>query len=162
MTGVRPLKQDKHKPHKPKHSKRPHHRVKLAAESSTSVPFISRMYPDCDNQLGASDKISYNAPGIRDKVLRQLRQGKLRIEANCDLHGMNIAVAEEVLAEFLHSCVQSRLKCIRIVHGKSGKHAIIKSWCAQLLRNDPRVLAISSCIPPHGGTGAVYVLLKLR
>jgi DNA-nicking Smr family endonuclease len=114
------------------------------------------------DMLGADDKITYNGCNIASKTMKQLQQGKLAIEASCDLHGMNTNEAELMLENFIARCLQQRLRCVRIVHGKSGKYAIIKSWCAEMLRLHEMVLAVSSCTSKHGGTGAVYVLLKTR
>ena len=157
---VQPLKQDKHKHYNPKLNSRP--RPLSQYEKEPKLPFVSQMHKDAIHLLGANDKISYNANGISHRIIKQLGQGSIAIEANCDLHGMNIDEADAHLARFINSCRHKKLRCIRVVHGKSGHHAKIKSWCAEALRLHEDVLAIASCIPRHGGTGAIYVLLKTR
>jgi len=56
------------------------------------------------------------------------------------------------------------VRCVRVVHGKasgaSDKPALLKSRVNSWLRQHPEVLGFASCQPRHGGTGAVYVLLK--
>jgi len=41
-----------------------------------------------------------------------------------------------------------------------GKRPMIKSHVNTWLRQHPQVLGFTSCLPRHGGTGALYVMLK--
>ena len=86
------------------------------------------------------------------------------IEAKIDLHGLIVDEARDKLARFLSSSVRHSHKCVLIIHGKGAKAATtkpkIKNMVNGWLRQHPSVLAFCSAIPKHGGTGAVYVLLK--
>jgi DNA-nicking Smr family endonuclease len=161
MSDIKPLKQDKHKPYTHKIVAN-HIGAEEKSPPNMSLPFVSKMHKKDSDLLGADDKVTYNSIGIASKTIKQLQQGKILIEASCDLHGMNVAAAELQLENFIARCLQHRLRCVRIVHGKSGKYAIMKSWCVAMLKLHDKVLAVSSCIPKHGGTGAIYVLLKTR
>lgn len=113
-----------------------------------------------DNTLGCEDEITYNASSLRLTTLKQLRKGQIAVQGTVDLHGMSRAVAYEQLMHFLQQAKENYWRCIRIVHGKGSKHAILKNCCYHWLKNSNMVLAIQSCVPKHGGTGAVYVLLR--
>ena len=96
--------------------------------------------------------------------MRKLARGGFAVQAEIDLHGMTIAEARPRLREFIENCSRNGRLCVRVVHGKglgSGergpvlKHAVngwLKRWDA--------VLAFVSTRQAHGGTGAVYVLLR--
>ena len=53
---------------------------------------------------------------------------------------------------------------MRVTHGKAvrldGKRPMIKSHVNTWLRQHPQVLGFTSCQARHGGTGALYVMLK--
>ena len=81
-----------------------------------------------------------------------------------DLHGMTVAEARPMLAEFIADSRQQRLRCVRIIHGKGFRSAsaqpVLKGLVNNWLRQHDGVLAFCSARPADGGTGAVYVLLK--
>ncbi|VAW62865.1 hypothetical protein MNBD_GAMMA08-664, partial [hydrothermal vent metagenome] len=73
--------------------------------------------------------------------------------------------ARKMLLAFLDHAQQQSFKLVRIVHGK-GHHSntdqpVLKAMVNKWLRSIPEVLAFVSAIPKDGGTGAVYVLLKI-
>ena len=51
-------------------------------------------------------------------MLRKLRRGQYRVEAELDLHGHTVAQAKQALREFLEGMVRAQARCVRIVHGK--------------------------------------------
>ncbi|RMD71241.1 MAG: DNA mismatch repair protein MutS, partial [Gammaproteobacteria bacterium] len=56
-----------------------------------------------------------------------------------------------------------RYRCVRIVHGKgrrSARQPVLKQKVNGWLRARDEVLAFCSARPHHGGTGALYVLLR--
>ena len=66
--------------------------------------------------------------------------------------------------EFLDECIVRGLRCVRIVHGKglgSGDRGpILKNKVCKWLKRHPAILAFCSAQRRHGGTGAVYALLR--
>ncbi|HZT54718.1 MAG TPA: Smr/MutS family protein, partial [Burkholderiaceae bacterium] len=110
------------------------------------------------------DSLQYRRTGVPDSVLRRLRRGDLRIEAEIDLHGLNRSQAEAQLREFLLEAVAARLQCLRIVHGKglrSGSRGpVLREAALALLRRVDRVLAYTPAAARDGGTGATLVLLR--
>jgi len=115
-----------------------------------------------DQFVGSEEKLSYYRSGIQTKMLKRLRNGKLPIEGKLDLHGLSVTHARQEVSLFLQHCQTAGKKCVIIVHGKStiNQHPILKSMLNRWLRQIPAVLAFSSSLAQHGGTGAVYVLIK--
>lgn len=125
---------------------------------SLNVPF-----PEIGTETG--EELMFRRPGVQDSVMRKLRRGQYRVEAEIDLHGMVSAEAKAALREFLAIALSRRLRCVRIVHGKglrSGPRGpVLKSTVNGLLRRADPVLAFCSARQVDGGTGAIYVLLSL-
>lgn len=128
---------------------------------------LRELLSDPDPEIVESgDTLSYRAPGVQDGVLRRLRRGHYRIDAELDLHGLNRERARHAVADFLAGCHARDRRCVRIIHGKGNGSpnsgpvlkALLASWLAR--RRD--VVAYCSARPVDGGTGAVYVLLRAR
>lgn len=109
--------------------------------------------------------ISFARPGLQHKVIRKLKQGQWPIEAELDLHGMSSTQAKTALLQFMNYCKHHHYRFVSIIHGKSkhvaANHPILKNKLNQWLRQLNNVLAFHSAKPKHGGTGAVYVLLRI-
>jgi DNA-nicking Smr family endonuclease len=101
----------------------------------------------------------YQDPSINHKIIRKLRQGQYNSEAKLDLHGCTVQQAAQLVSNFLDDCCEKQKRYALIIHGK-GKNARIKTQLASWLLQNPYVLAYCSAQPKHGGTGALYLLLK--
>ncbi len=115
-------------------------------------------------ELETGDELSYRRPGVSAAVFRNLRRGQLAIKAEIDLHGMTSDQARQELRTFLAESVNTRIQCVRVVHGKglrSGPRGpVLKISVNRWLRQWDDVLAFVSAPARDGGTGAVYVLLR--
>lgn len=115
-------------------------------------------------EVEAGDEMSFRRPGVQDGVMRKLRRGQYRVEAEIDLHGLILPEAKQGLREFMARVLQQQLRCIRIVHGKglrSGPRGpVLKNAVNVVLRRTDAVVAFCSARQVDGGTGAVYVLLS--
>ena len=115
-------------------------------------------------QVQPEDELLFRRAGVPETVLRRLRRGQYRIEAEIDLHGMVVAEASAMLAQFVREARAGGLRCIRVIHGKglrSGTRGpVIKNTVNALLRRCDPVLAFASARPVAGGTGATLVLLN--
>ena len=115
-----------------------------------------------DAEIG--DTVSFRRDGVQEAVLRKLRRGSYRTEAELDLHGLNVDAARAELRAFLAEARMRQLRSLRIVHGKglrSGHRGpVVKVMTVGLLRRFDAVLAFCSARHVDGGTGAVYVLLS--
>lgn len=114
-------------------------------------------------ELQAGDELLFRRPGVPEKVLRSLRRGLYRVDAEIDLHGCTVTEALARLGVFLREARAQRLHCIRIIHGKglrSGTRGpVLKNSVNATLRRAEPVLAFASARPVAGGTGATLVLL---
>ena len=90
----------------------------------------------------------------------KLKRGQLPIDAKLDLHGMDRETAHRALNGFLERAHAQGRRCCLVVTGKSG---VLKSDTPRWL-NEPfnrgRIVAVATAQPRHGGSGALYVLLK--
>ncbi len=129
------------------------------AEQNIADTLSDAFIPDCE------DFLEFMRPGIQKSCLKQIRNGKIAIEDHLDLHGYRRDDARKTLLEFLDHAQQQSFKLVCIVHGK-GYHSddsqpVLKAMVNKWLQSIPEVLAFVSAIPRDGGTGAVYVLLKI-
>lgn len=115
-------------------------------------------------ELDLADRLAYKRVGLQPAHWRRLQRGEYPLDGTLDLHGLTVAEARASLEGFLHHCVHSGKRCVRIVHGKgfrSPDHApVLKPRVAYWLAHAPEVVAYTSARPADGGTGALYVLLK--
>ena len=114
--------------------------------------------------VGAGSSLFFAHPGLQQSVLRKLRQGRLSIDAEIDLHGMTVAEARNALNHALDEAGSSGLRCLRIITGKGNRdgtgQARLKSHVNHWLRQDPRLLAFATQPPRHGGEGALVALIR--
>jgi DNA-nicking Smr family endonuclease len=117
-------------------------------------------------EVQPGDELLYRRPGVPEGVVRSLRRGLYRVEAETDLHGLNAVEATAHLAQFLRAARARGLRCVRVIHGKglrSGNRGpVLKNTVNALLRRADAVLAFASARPADGGTGATLVLLTHR
>ena len=103
-------------------------------------------------------------PSVPAKTIRQLKLGKLRIEASLDLHNLTVEQARFQLFEFLKESHQANKRCLLVIHGKGHNSEnnipIIKTRVNSWLQQLDFILAFVSATNQHGGAGAVYVYLK--
>ncbi len=168
MSGVSPLKRD---------ARVAFTRQDLAAKdpsldrrraAAVTGPVIDRniLSQDGIEPLEPWHVLEFKRPGIQNGVYRKLRQGRYEAEASLDLHRMTVAIARAELFQFIDDCHQLGLRSVLLIHGKGetpserGKCSILKGCTNHWLRELDIVQAFHSARPQHGGTGAVYVLLR--
>jgi len=124
---------------------------------------LEPLYPE---DFESGDTLSYRGEGIQDSVWKKLRRGQFRLQAECDLHGLNRDDARLEISRFLAQCADQDRRCVRIIHGKGNgspnSGPVIKRALDGWLRKRKDVLAFCSARLHDGGTGAVYVLLRAR
>ncbi|MDF9391344.1 MULTISPECIES: DNA endonuclease SmrA [Methylococcus] len=108
--------------------------------------------------------LSFRRQGIQHAVFRKLEQGAYGIEAALDLHLLSVEEARRAVFEFIRDCMKHDMRTVLINHGKGGREAgkptYLKSYVARWLPQLDEVLAFHSAQRWHGGTGAVYVMLR--
>jgi len=117
-------------------------------------------------EISADDTLFFTRPGLQQRQLQRLRRGQLPVEAELDMHGMTIPVAETEVARFLAQCRDRHVRSVRIIHGKGyGSRAaapVLKNRINHWLRQHHDVLAFCSTPRDRGGTGAINVLLRTQ
>jgi DNA-nicking Smr family endonuclease len=116
-----------------------------------------------DPESASGDELVYHRAGVQTAVLKKLRRGHYRVQAEIDLHGMTVAEAKQAVRDFLADALDRQFRCVRIIHGKglrSGHRGpVLKGVVSSVLRRATPVVAYVSARQVDGGTGAVYVLL---
>lgn len=162
VADVRPLSQVKRvQPVTRKISLHPRHQPGSSEEDIDNI--MSDPVDIRDNEI--ADELFFARSGIQNKVQRKLRRGEFPVENELDLHGYTVAEAKRAINEFMHECEIKHHRCIRIIHGKGYRSElnipVLKTYVAYWLKQHPHVLAYVSARPTDGGTGALYVLLKV-
>ena len=116
-----------------------------------------------------------SAPGLDARSAERLKRGQLPIEARLDLHGMTQEDAHAALDHFIGEAYATGKRALLIITGKGLKprepahpwdHStggVLKAMTPRWLNEAPnraRVLAITEAQPRHGGSGALYVLIR--
>lgn len=137
-------------------------------EKDERAVMYDAMHDDRDpDELDSGEHLSWRRDGVQNRVMKKLRNGYYSIQDEIDLHGMTVPQAREILTEFVAHAVDNHQSCcVRIIHGKGRKTStdapVLKPFVSSWLRQRRFVMAFCSCKPVHGGTGAVYVLLRQK
>ena len=164
MAGVQPIKRE------PRERLNKHVTVdtearRAAASGETTSP-INPLVDEGVEPLDAWYVLDFKRAGIQHGVYRKLRMGRYDIDARLDLHRMTVKQAREEVHQFVRDAMQLGLRTVLIVHGKGQRKveqertAVLKGYVNRWLQDIEDVQAFHSAQPVHGGTGAVYALLK--
>jgi DNA-nicking Smr family endonuclease len=165
MAGVKPIRQEQ--------------RVALKRDTVSSES-VHRRRASATAEEGARNPLSeddiepldpwyildFKRPGVQNGVFRKLKQGRYEAEARLNLHRMSVQKARHELFEFVEQASQLGLRTVLVIHGKGENSreqeqaSIIKGCVNTWLATLDSVQAFHSARPQHGGTGAVYVLLR--
>jgi DNA-nicking Smr family endonuclease len=107
-------------------------------------------------------------PGIDRRSQVRLKRGLYPIEARLDLHGLTQAEAHARLDAFLGTAHRAGRRCVLVITGKGlrpleEERGVLRRAIPHWLDQPPnrgRVLAYAAARPQHGGSGALYVLLR--
>jgi len=168
MSDVVPLKREPRAPvrgkgQSDKDSSLQHRRQAAVQEEAVDSNILKQ---DGISPLDSWYVLEFKRPGVQHGVFRKLKQGRYESDAGLDLHRMTAAVARQELFEFIQECYRLGLRTVLIIHGKGESKAeqqrssILKGCTDHWLRELDIVQAFHSAQPRHGGTGAVYVLLR--
>ncbi|MGK9064085.1 Smr/MutS family protein [Stutzerimonas chloritidismutans] len=164
VRGVKPMQHDRADTGKPRSNK-----AQVATRRANAVvldgePRIDGLSDQFVIDVGAEDELYWSRDGVQDSQIRKLKAGQIPFEGSLDLHGLSVEKARELLWDFLAEACKFEIRCVRVTHGKAarldGRRPMIKSHVNTWLRQHSQVLGFTSCQPRHGGTGAVYILLK--
>lgn len=115
----------------------------------------------------SDEYVQGHVQGINSRTLRKLKSGSLSVQAHLDLHGLNALQARARLLNFMREHYINNRKCLLLIPGR-GKNSpmgtsVLRGEIQSWLTREPLkriVLAFCSAQPRHGGTGALYVLLR--
>lgn len=160
MSGIRRLRHDKISPHRRK--LRPYPQQRHLDDRHVLLESLAPPPDAADVETG--EELLYSRNGVQNSVMRKLRRGHYRVEAELDLHRLTTVQAHQALVEFIAHCKHRQLRCVRIIHGKGlgskDRRPVLKGRVNQWLRQWDEVLAFCSARPCDGGSGATYVLLR--
>ena len=106
--------------------------------------------------------------GIDRATAERLKRGRHPVEARLDLHGRTQAEAHRELCAFVEDSYRDRRRCVLVITGRGlgpDGPGVLKSAVPRWLAEPGprrRILAIAAARPPHGGAGALYLLLRRR
>ncbi|MCG9555593.1 DNA endonuclease SmrA [Vibrio sp. Isolate31] len=118
---------------------------------------------DYSPMVKPDDVIAYKKDGVQEGVYKKLRLGKYPIQAKLDLHRKTLKDARNEVLSFLRQCLRMDVRTVIVVHGKgerSNPPAMMKSYVTNWLTQINDVQCVHSAQQFHGGTGAVYVMLR--
>ncbi|HEX8062554.1 MAG TPA: Smr/MutS family protein [Allosphingosinicella sp.] len=100
---------------------------------------------------------------------RRLSRGLVAPDAMLDLHGHNLATAYDLLDRRLDQAINSGARLMLLVTGKppgpegpakrGAIRAAVGDWL-QASRHSGRIAAVRNAHPRHGGSGALYIVLR--
>jgi DNA-nicking Smr family endonuclease len=119
-----------------------------------------------DLNIETPEELVFVRPGVQKRLFQELRRGHLPPQESLDLHGLRVAEARAVLADFLAYARHHRLRVVHIIHGKGfgseHRQPVLKQKVNQWLQQRDEVLAFCAAPGFDGGTGAAYVLLSRK
>lgn len=161
MKGVRPLSNNKIDPDAAPKPKFKRQEVASGTESRSTFGESEYVTPVTSDEV-----LSFVRDGIQQKLMTKLKKGLVPFEAKIDLHGATVSEAGKELHFAINQSYEQGLRCVLVVHGR-GKGSFdnkpaLKTHVNHWLRETSKVLAFHTAQSRHGGTGALYVLLKRK
>ena len=113
-------------------------------------------------------KSSNNLDGQWD---RRIDKGAIIPDVSVDLHGSGLSGAYARLDGALEQAIAQKMKVVLLVTGKARTHdrasgegrgaiaSVVRDWLASS-RHSSAIAAVRGAHPRHGGTGALYIMLK--
>ena len=105
--------------------------------------------------------------GLDSRIFRKLKNGGFSVQAHLDMHGMNTDQARLALLYFMREQYSQNKRCVLLIPGRGLNSplgiGVLKREVQHWLTREPLkrvVLAFCTALPRHGGTGALYVLLR--
>lgn len=104
---------------------------------------------------------------------KQIRRGQLMPEMAIDLHGHTLALAHQRLERALVQSLADGVRVLLVVTGKprenrggeEGRRGAIRAEIGHWLQSSSmadRIASVRTAHPRHGGTGALYIILRRR
>ena len=162
VADVRPLRSDHIAPGAGNNLPTEAQRARREAATAEQL-ILDHLSMEAVEMLDPHDLIGFKRDGVQEGVYKKLRLGKYELQGSLDLHQKTLNEARQTLVQFIQECELRDIRCLLILHGKgerSTPRAQLKSHVSAWLPQLPAVMAIHSAEGRHGGSGALYVLLR--
>ncbi|MDR1423522.1 MAG: Smr/MutS family protein [Azoarcus sp.] len=120
--------------------------------------------PSLEDRLDSGEESAFLRPGLRRRVLVDLRRGRWATQDKIDLHGLTRDEARAALSAFVAAALAQGKRCVRVIHGKGlgspGGVPVLKQLSRGWLAQREDILAFCQANPHEGGSGALLVLLR--
>jgi len=139
------------------------HAAKRQAAMSLDTDDPEYLSIDHAPMIKPDDIVEFKRDGVQEGVYRKLRLGKYPIQAKLDLHRRTLKEARDEVIKFLKQCIRLDIRTVIIIHGRgdrSNPPALMKSYVSHWLSQIKDVQCSHSAQRHHGGSGALYVLLR--
>jgi DNA-nicking Smr family endonuclease len=131
-----------------------------------------------DVPAGPADLTHGTTPGVDRRQSDRVRKGRAVIGARIDLHGMGRDEAHSALIDFIIRAHAGGHRTVLVITGKgrfsriqddpsrephAPRRGLLQTMVPRWLNDAPlrqRIIGFHSAQPRHGGTGAIYVMLK--
>lgn len=117
----------------------------------------------CNLHITSESILEWGLDTLAPKQRQKLRAGDFAIEYRIDLHGYDRFAAQDHVNRCIEHASMHSKRHLLVIHGKGSRHGetpILKQHLFIWLSNHPDTLALQSAHAKHGGSGALYVLLK--
>jgi DNA-nicking Smr family endonuclease len=139
-----------------------------AAASLPPQPFARLVEEDIEFEIECSHEyLTGQIRGLDAKIFRKLKAGEMNVQGHLDLHGMNAEQAHYAVVDFLRRSYMEGKRCVLLIPGRGRNsplgQGILRQELSTWLTRAPLkrvVLAFATAQPRHGGSGAVYLLLR--
>lgn len=152
-------------------NKTQHHHA--SRRSSAALHLDLRRDPDHQlAHLTRAGQIDSSSRQMDARTLQKVKQGKYKVDAEMDLHGMTLDHARTAFRHLVAQATSKGQRCILVITGKGdlgggtekvpargGIRRALPIWAAEKPL-DHLVLQVVPAAPTHGGTGAFYVILR--
>ena len=141
--------------------------VPSVVEGRALAPRLSLTRPS--TTLGTSEPRLMPSNTLDGSWDRRLSRGLVAPDLAVDLHGHTLETAYRTLDAGLESAITRGIRVLLLITGKprdrgTGRGAIraaVGDWLAAS-RHSADIAAVRGAHPRHGGTGALYIILKRR
>ena len=135
---------------------------KFSKSNKNKIIFKSKKIKNNTKEL---PKLKFGEMSVLSKKnIRDFNKGNVFIEKKLDLHGFNQVDAKNLLEDFINQSIENGKRLILIITGKGKEgEGVIKNNIISWLNNKSlrnKILAVNHASKKHGGSGAIYILLR--
>ncbi|HEB79220.1 MAG TPA: hypothetical protein ENI79_01925 [Rhodospirillales bacterium] len=139
--------------------------IKQPTPAQTITPTMAKEIKRPTNYHNSINEIP---PKSDWRTARNLRKGKISVEARLDLHGMIQSEAHKALSGFINSSHETGRRYVLVITGKGRggvSSGVLRSMTPRWLNQSPnrdKIISYTQAAPRDGGEGALYILLKKK